>query len=167
MDFLEKNLEDIIYETALIPSKWDFVSNRGLLMCRPYKIIRQARIGNYGIADIITLTREELITITIWELKLGAVGPNTLLQLVRYIKGVKHWFDTYRKDWEEYYQIKGIIIGKSIDTQGDYLYLSEYFEQNNQSSVGAIDYYTYNYAFDGIRFQAESLSDYRLSNPGF
>jgi hypothetical protein len=50
MNFLEKNLEDIIFETHE-----NKLRDRGLEISG--KKLRQLRIGNYGIADMITYTR--------------------------------------------------------------------------------------------------------------
>lgn len=50
MNFLEKNLEDIIYETNN-----KYLRERGLFINGIKK--RQLRIGNYGIADIVTFKK--------------------------------------------------------------------------------------------------------------
>lgn len=53
-DFLEKTLEDIIFETSN-----DDLKERGLWICGNKK--RQVKIGNYGIADLITCNIERFL----------------------------------------------------------------------------------------------------------
>ena len=56
MRFLEKDLEQIIHESGM-----DQLNERGLPI--DGKMFRQMRIGNYGIADLITVTRPMYETI--------------------------------------------------------------------------------------------------------
>src|SRR5689334_20163596 len=97
MRFLEKNLEDIIYEADL-----DSLHSRGLTIHG--KRLRQVKIGNYGIADLITIERDvfnyayavqdtikPFITVTVFELKKEIVNIHTFLQAVKYLKGIKRY----------------------------------------------------------------------------
>ena len=63
MKFLEKDLEQIIYESSNKLLREKGLNIRG-------KKYRQLRIGNYGIADIISVRRyEDCLYINIYELK--------------------------------------------------------------------------------------------------
>jgi hypothetical protein len=153
MDFLEKNLEDIIYETDN-----NLLTKRGLFIYGKKK--RQVRIGNYGVADIITYYRgitdenEPELIINIYELKKDIINIDTFLQALRYYKGICRYLD--KRDFYENVRYRLILIGKTIDP-GDFKYLTD-FAYN-------INIFTYSYQFDGIKFTQER--GYRLINEGF
>jgi hypothetical protein len=93
MDFLEKNLEQIIYE-----SDTDILSERGLVIYG--KLIRQVQIGGYGIADLIEYERPRFDKsvgriikghINILELKKNYVDCGTFLQAIKYLKGISRY----------------------------------------------------------------------------
>ena len=83
MKFLEKNLEDIIFETDN-----EKLQERGLDIRG--KKFRQLRLSHYGIADIVTVSRiGQSLQIDIFELKKDVITVDTLLQALRYIEGIK------------------------------------------------------------------------------
>lgn len=62
MDFLEKDLEDIIYDSLI--NDYDCLIERGFHNSFEYSYeeqnlrgFRQLKIGNYGIADIVTVSK--------------------------------------------------------------------------------------------------------------
>lgn len=81
MKFIEKNLEDIIFQSNRLE-----LSKRGLNLRG--KIFRQVRIGNYGTADLVTIKKpnfysksewnnpyhDERFLVTIYELKQEKIG---------------------------------------------------------------------------------------------
>lgn len=176
MDFLEKDLEQIIFEAT----------DEQLLeqLYLSGKRLRQLRIGNYGISDLIFVRKEykknidydkystEILecglVITICELKKDKIGISAFLQAVNYAKGVK----VYLEKREFYnFDIEILLCGKSIDSTGGFIYLTDLFNQYENyipdeheftRSIKCIDYYTYSYNFDGIKFNRHS--DYRLNN---
>lgn len=179
MDFLEKDLEQIIYEAT------DEQLSEHLYLSG--KRFRQLKIGNYGISDLIFVRREYKqhidydkrtstiidcgLVITICELKKDKIGISAFLQAINYAKGVKVFLEK-----REFYNfnIEILLCGKSIDTSGGFIYLTDLFNQNEDCipyeteftrSIKCIDYYTYSYDFDGIKFNKEY--DYRLTNNGF
>lgn len=147
-NFLEKNLETIIFET---PN--DRLTDRGLEIDGYKK--QQVRIGGYGIADIICLSRDtdvhvdrvyQVVNIHIYELKKDKIDANTMMQAYRYLKGIKRYFEKRKV-------FKGVIvnyiihlIGKEI-CMGDFAYLLGVIPNMNA--------YTYSYDFDGITFNNE------------
>ncbi len=177
MTFLEKDLEIILYEAMQDNKKWDSLNNRGLERGKPYKSKRQFHIGNYGTCDLITLERpgfykdndqfffpENYLSITVYELKQNRISLNSLIQLVRYMKGINQWMKLYKKIE---YNIQGVLIGREIDINNDYIYLFEYLCHNEENTFGNISTFTYNYDIDGIKFNQEYLTSYTLINEGF
>lgn len=149
MKFLEKDLEQIIYEA----DKKE-LSNRGLTINGHIK--RQLRIGNYGISDLISIRRYfGKLIITIYELKQNEINVSTLLQALRYAKGVSDYINNFRgKRIEIEYRI--VLVG-SIVADSDFIYLPEF--------VDIVKIYTYNYKFSGIYFS--EIGTFRLTNNGF
>lgn len=179
MKFLECDLEEIIYKTY--QEKPNELIRRGLYDLNG-KMKRQLKIGNYGIADLITIERCEgfyydvlrdidvdgekyalcdatinsKIIITVYELKKDKIGISAFLQAVRYTKGIQDYFDKrglFKRIRIEY---KIVLIGKEIDLSGSFCYLKDIF--NN------IEFFTYDYDFNGIYF---TQSSYSLSQKGF
>ncbi len=157
MDFLEKNLEDIIFETDN-----KTLHSRGLFI--EGKKRRQIRLGNYGIADIIThrIKRtylsenytEPSLLFNVLELKKDKIDAGTLLQATRYCKGLERYIQQ-RKPLLDL-EFKVTLIGKEV-CHSDFIYLADIMHNLNV--------YTYKYEFDGIRFRNESR--YFLSEEGF
>jgi hypothetical protein len=160
MDFLEKNIEDIIWESDNIE-----LSKRGLYLHG--KMFRQLRIGNYGVADIVTIERVNKIdpnnskfikrglSITIYELKKSTVGISAFLQSLKYAVGIKRYLE-YRDFY--LFDIRIVLIGKSIDTTGELKYIPDLICMPTDDDFGftccvnQIDFYSYNYKIDGIYF---------------
>ena len=161
MVFLEKDLEDIIYE-----ADQDSLLDRGLYVCR--NKYRQLRIGNYGIADMVTFRKGAYIgngmrepsEITVYELKKDKIGLSTVMQAIKYVKGISRYLEYRSSDLEYYFSI--VLIGKSIENS-NMLYLTDYLE--NYQHERFLSYYTYNYELDGIRFHQKC--NYKLTNEGF
>lgn len=167
MNFLEKDLEQIIYET-----RNDVLQKKGLLINGIKK--RQLKIGNYGIADIVTFTRGNYLPIdfagecfggfnidpyiiTIYELKQNKISVSSFLQAIRYAKGVKNYLD--KRGTTINYEIRICLIGKEIDLSTDFIYLLEFIDN--------IDFITYSYDVDGILFTSHADKYYSLINEGF
>lgn len=178
MDFLEKDLEQIIYQTLKSKNGYGKLYKRGL--CFSYdqetmsflKLKRQVGIGNYGTADILAVNRyqdcpvdnlEPFLEISIFELKKNIINIDTLLQVAKYYKGIKRYIEDYRnKCFDLHFNL--ILIGKEVDINSDFIYLFDIF-----NSLEYIHFYTflYDYNFDGIKFTETTLSDYKLSDEGF
>jgi hypothetical protein len=172
MTFLEKDLEDIIFQATREQLKERNLFVRG-------KRFRQFKIGNYGIADLVTIERPYYHTgienhckgtITIYELKKDSIGINTFNQLIRYANGIKLYLE--ERDLLNYYNISLVAIGKDIDLSTSFCYLPNLFNQDiSEVAVGYSDLivtfnaYKYSYNFDGISF--DKISGYHLENNGF
>lgn len=165
--FLEKDLEEIIFK-----SDKEELHDRGLWAYG--KMLRQVRIGNYGIADLITIYRPSEDgprvkipgNIKLYELKKDKIGIGAFLQAVGYMKGIQEYLKKHRPHILEEYNFSICLIGKKLDTEGNFCYLTDLFTANEyEASRCDIEFYTYQYDIDGIRFKMES--DYALTNSGF
>lgn len=169
MEFLEKDLETIIWE-----SDKNKLTERGLEIRGVLK--RQLRIGNYGVADLVSFdkqfhdyydgTRQPCLLITVYELKKDMIGVSAFLQAVGYCKGIKTYLNKKKSSLRFRFEI--VLIGKSIDTLNQFTYLEDMLENYSDQSYGkihTIDFYTYNYGVEGLNFQHKS--GYDLIDKGF
>lgn len=163
MKFLEKDLEDIIWEADN-----EKLCERGLLIGG--KKLRQLRIGNYGIADLITIEKyndyidnEPFLHITVFELKKEKAGISAFLQAIRYCKGIS----TYLEKNKPYlnYKLNIVICAKEIDTNSDYIFITDLIESESYGMLSSVSNYSFDYNIDGITFKKES--GYDLTNKGF
>lgn len=159
MGFLESDLEEIISNA----SRKD-LAKRGLKI--DGKLLRQVRIGNYGVADLISVKRHHYndpyqLHITIYELKKDKVGISTYLQALRYLKGIRRYLE-YR-NFEYKYHIKIVLIGKTWDEFSIFSYFSEYL--NDYMQWDSLDVFTYSYNIDGISFNL--CTDVIMKEEGF
>jgi hypothetical protein len=171
MSFLEKNLEDIIYSVDN-----EKLRERGL----PIKgtVLRQVRLGNYGIADLITIERDtdyhrmqngEVVDectslhITIYELKKGIIDKHVFIQALKYAKGVARYIDVMQeREVERFlricsYDISIVLVGSYLSNDS-FIYLTDVIPE-------FITFCTYDYGFNGISFKCES--GYQLVKEGF
>ena len=180
MSFLEKDLEEIIYNYYELDKGID-LKKRGLNVFG--KLKKQLRIGKYGVSDLVSFKKEygtewgidcllndeahdnELtykpyyypkLVITVYELKKNKIGISALLQAVRYAKGISNYLD--KNTSIENIEFKIVLIGSKIDTSGSFCYLPSIFKGN-------IEFYTYRYEIDGIYFNKED--EYSLIEEGF
>lgn len=164
MNFLEKDLEEIIFNSSIVE-----LLNRGLPV--PPRLRRQVKVGNYGRLDLIGVDnwREDgRATITIFELKQKKISVSSFLQAVGYAKGVKSFFQkrrpykTHNKSCLHNPVIKIVLIGSEIDNHSTFIYLPQVISQGYDF---ILEYYTYEYKLDGIRFKSHNY--YSLTNEGF
>lgn len=152
MNFLEKNLEDIIYENAITEEGRRKLKERGL----PIKgmVFRQLYLGNYGRLDLLTIHNESYINFPdalifdVYELKQGVINIDTLLQAGRYAKGIKRIIATNGYDLHSRESIFRIhLIGSEVDLNGDFALLFD--------CLCNVNLYTYSYNIDGIYFKKQ------------
>lgn len=151
----ENALEQMVYENCRA-----VLHDRGLYIPKGKKI-SQVKIGNYGICDMLIYKRPHYFAeemgfseheVTIVELKKDEININTVLQVLRYAKGIERYFE--RKGLAV--SIKFLLIGKRIEEQSSFCYLKDY---------SPFEIYLYDYAIDGLNFRPSA--DYYLSNEGF
>jgi len=149
MDFLEKDLEDIIFNTPI-----EKLGERGLYLATPSIRKRQVYLGNYGICDIIFVQRrEDHLFIQLFELKKGLLNFDAFKQALGYARGIQ----VYLKSRKIKSHVQINLIGKELCKNDALTYLP--------NVVQNVMIYTYNYGFDGIFFNNEY--DYSLIDSGF
>lgn len=166
MKFLEKDLEEIIYESHKNNKKELY--EKGLPTIG--KMHRQLRIGNYGIADLVTFNKcfsyyhdSNCLKITVYELKKEKAGISAFLQAVRYCKGISQYVKFRNKDICLSFEI--VLCAKEIDTNSDFIFLND-FMSDSWIGVGIhLSCYSYSYGLNGIKFKLEH--GYSLTNDGF
>lgn len=164
MEFLEKDLEQIIYDADR-----ELLSERGLKISGVAK--RQLRIGNYGVADLVTFDKkycpwgDPYIDVTVYEFKKDQIGISTFLQSVNYVKGITTFFEERSIFTNARFNI--VLVGKSLDTESSFIYLTDLFTAytRDEQVVSSLKFYTYSYAVDGIKFKRHS--NYNLTEYGF
>ena len=174
MEFLEKDLEDIIFDTDN-----DKLQDRGLNIIGFKK--RQLRIGKYGVADLVTFSssinrddyeksKGEKITpylhITVYELKKDKVGVNAFMQAVGYIKGIQRYLEKRDFKFKVCYSIA--LIGRTIEFSTGFSYLPDVcnYDRVEFDYSEFLTIYTYSYnALNGVEFNDKS--GYKLIDEGF
>jgi hypothetical protein len=133
---LEKQIEDVIYEGCV--KNPDEMRKRGFCLPLNCKIYRQIRLGEYGIADIISIGKNENgeLSIYVYELKKDFVNVGDLLQLTRYMGGVVDWLlsvTNYDYNQKNNIDIKGFLVApqNNLELLGGWL--------DWQSNIGVID----------------------------
>lgn len=159
MKFLERSLEDIIYQTSNKELR-----KRGLLIGGFKK--RQVKIGNYGTADLVTFKHVPNVfqgkimshdfKVTIYELKKDEITLNTFAQACRYREGILRYLNEVR-EIDADIQVDIVLVGKRING-GDFTYTIE----------SMVDTYVclYDYRHDGIDFDY-IYDNYKLNISGF
>lgn len=164
MNFLEKDLEEIIYTTNR-----EILKERGLEI--KGKLYRQLRIGNYGIADLVSVEKQTGINngkfeghyfnITIYELKKDKIGISAFLQAMSYLKGISDYVDEFYPDATFSYNI--VLIGRSVDKYSSFLYMPDFIY--NVCGDNLVQNITCEFGIDGIEFKEHY--GYSLSEKGF
>ena len=159
MNFLEKDLESIIYESFANLKDRQQLVNRGLYHIEDAGYMaRQVRIGNYGIADLITMRRDEsIIQIYVYELKKNVVNIDALIQCSRYARGIRSYLTKRFPTCKIF--VDCVLIGARIDESSDWVYLFN-------ESLKNVSVYTYKYELNGLKFKAINMN-YSLINEGF
>lgn len=167
--FYENDLEEIIYTTER-----EKLKKNGLPINKEAKLLRQVKIGKYGIADLIAVNKEygpyhePYLNITVIELKESKIGISAFLQAVRYVRGIQSYFskrDFYR------YKIGIWLMGSSLDTTGSFCYLTDLivpddmFSPDHEPGLDHYCTYIYDYKFDGIKFK--DVRGLKLKDEGF
>lgn len=168
MNFLEKDLENIIWE-----SDNERLQEKNLPIYG--KKYRQLKIGSYGILDLLTVKKRywysvdddlyiPYLDITVYELKKEKVGVSTFLQAVRYVKGIKSYLEE-KHCMEAKYNI--VLCAKEVDIHSSFIFLVDLImpmkEPNNL--LNSISAFSFDYTLDGIVFKKHE--GYDLINKGF
>ena len=156
MDFLEKDLEEIIYNTPTV-DLW----NRHLFLAG--KRYRQLNIGSYGVADLVFAQRTpKALEINVVELKKDKIGISAFLQAIGYARGIKRYLEFRNFSFE--YNIRVTLIGRTFDKNSTYSFLADVINDFTRDEIynEFLENYTYNYGLNGIIF--EKQQDYSNVN---
>lgn len=171
MKFLEKDLEQIIYDADK-----ELLAEKGLRINGTLK--RQVRIGNYGICDLMTHERPYYNpyhknirkgVITVYELKQDKIGISAFLQALGYLQGIKTFLSNKKLDYNYNYKI--VLVGKELDLVSTYCFITDFindFDFDNHIDSDCkflVENYTYSFDINGIKFKEQS--GYNLNNKGF
>lgn len=181
MEFLEKDLENIIWE-----ANDEQLENAGLEFNG--KRFRQLRIGNYGVADLVTVRKENIyseyeyikngntkiidsyLVITVYELKKDKIGIGAFLQAIGYIRGIQSYLQ--KRNFEKFV-FRLNLIGSEVDDSGNFCYLSDLIHISqpcdepmwSNGYIEDVSFYTYHITLNGLKFK--SHIGYKLTNEGF
>lgn len=161
MEFLEKDLEEIIYNASN-----DKLEEKGLYLNG--KKIKQLPLKS-GRADILVCSKyssyhtgfkNSYIHFDILELKKGKIGISAFLQAIRYADNLKVYLDDNKPNLK--YNISITLIGSKIDDSGSFCYLSNLMEYDPlfepQNNLIGLRFYTYKIGIDGIEFKYEKMN---------
>lgn len=144
MEFLEKDLEDIIWEAYQSEDGKYGLFDKGLPISS--KMYRQVNLGDYGILDLMTVSiNPNYVRIAIYELKRDIVDISTMAQAARYGTGINKYIEERCNIHNRSISLEFFLIGKTIDRKSDFVFLysnSPYFK-----------IYLYKYGLNGIHFK--------------
>lgn len=152
MKFLEKNLENIIWE-VYESGNVDELRKRGLEI--DGNLYRQLPLGTYGTPDLLEVVLGadgSPWAIKIYELKQNDVGFNSLAQACRYLTALKSIFS------DENIDFRIVLIGGACDTTSDFVFL--------YNQLDFVSIYVYDYKIDGLYFEYVG-KDWRKTNENF
>jgi hypothetical protein len=159
MEFLEKDLEQIIFEASQ-----EELVNKGL--CLTGKKFRQLKIGGYGIADLVYIERphfnpysREMMKgiISVVELKQNKITISAFLQAVRYVRGIQRFLEINRLNLYDCFNFEIVLIGSKIDLDSSVVFLPDVFQNDSEgfmyeSSKTRISMYKYEMNLNGLEF---------------
>lgn len=137
-DFLEKTLEDIVFENK------EMINKRGLTML--YKNLeRQVYTKSGKIMDLVNFEEKDgIYCFTIYELKKGKIDFLAYSQILTYF-------------FEETIRVKKLYKGFKVNL----VLIGNSYEDNVLIACATsdiVDVYTYKYDFDGIKFEKMTKS---------
>lgn len=143
MNFLEKDLEDIIWNTSKTDEGRELLYERGLRI--EGKMYRQFALGEYGKFDLVSVKMSNYdINISVYELKKNIVDIQTMFQASRYASAINRYLEEKYPNLNKCINIRSILIGREMDLKGDFPLL-----YNNSPNF---DIYLYSYGLKGLFF---------------
>jgi hypothetical protein len=150
MKFLEKNLEDIIFETDN-----SRLNERGFVIFgRKY---RQVRLGDAGVCDIITIVYSKKTKkhhITIYELKKDNVNIDTYFQALRYANELENLILKRGLNIDNI-KIQIMLCGQQVYGDKNLINILNFYRDH----VACFSYY---YDFDGLQFNLYTPDKFKL-----
>lgn len=155
-EFLEKSLEDVIYDSANDSYQRELLKQHGLPIRG--KMYRQLDLGAYGRADLVTFClgnkafETRTLYVDVYELKRGVLTIEALLQANRYLTALETFFSETKDICERFlFQGRVILIGSEIENGNDFSRLLCHLPSHNID----IEYrfYTYKFCLGGLYFR--------------
>lgn len=138
MNILECEIEDLVWN-AIESYDHKLLQKRGLPIYPYFEYVRQLTLGSYGRADIVGFYAEPSfvhdgkkirnIHVQIIELKKETVGVDTLLQALRYAKGIQHKASIEKLHYTFHFSFH--LIGKRIDFNDELCYAPDLLSNVN------------------------------------
>ena len=92
MDFLEKDLEDIIWDASKTNEGRSILSKRGLDI--EGKMFRQVSLAEYGRIDLASVQIDpSCICVNIYELKKDFINLDSMIQVAKYGSAVREYIE--------------------------------------------------------------------------
>ena len=162
MDFLERDLEDILFECMCSKKGREILEEHGL--DTNGVVYRQVELGTYGRIDLMTVELDiseatPFLIITVYELKRNMIDVNALMQGARYITGLRDILSKYDNINAKNVDFRFRLIGKDIDKNGDFVFLYNLLNMN-------VEVYTFDFDIEGMFFNYEDKS-WVKKNEGF
>ena len=140
MDFIEKDLEEIIWETQKTDEGRKLLAERGLDIRG--KMFRQFNLGEYGTCDLLTIEfYDKYPHISVYELKRDLIDVNAVMQVCRYVTAIRRYI---KYKYDSGCDVTSYLIGKTIQTNNDFVFLCN--ELNN------IEILLYSIDINGLKF---------------
>ena len=163
MKFLEKDLEEIIWEQLQTTKGGEELLKRGLYTNQEGKHYRQLRLGSYGVADLVSISRSReyrdfpkldsvhpYLDITVYELKKDKISMSAFLQAIGYCKAIKRYVNRFRgKDSEIRFTV--VLVGYELDVNSSFSYLPDIINSEEFSLLN----YKYEFGIDGLQFSPQ------------
>ena len=161
MKFLEKDLENIIWQNANSEEGRRRLAERGLNI--PGITYRQVSFGSYGTADLvnfhITNSLQEngayIRVFTIYELKKEKVDIEAVMQAHRYKTALLQHLEEVQSSRPFDDIVRVVVIGSSIDSSSDFTFLYNYLFDT--------EIYLYDYKIDEIYFDLQEKNWYQIN----
>lgn len=126
MGFLEKDLEDLIFNNSQSVEGRMKLAERGLLISA--KTYRQVELSGYGRLDLRSVSMcDNRLLFNIYELKKETVGMKTFLQACRYRQALQNIVINRTKTKRES-EYKIVLIGRDVKKDDGFLELYEYID---------------------------------------
>jgi hypothetical protein len=147
MNILESEIEDLISENLKTIEGKNLLYRRGLHFVDIYdKFYRQVKLGNYGRLDLAGVRYDYIdrsYNVSVIEIKKDEINTQTMLQAIRYCKGIESMFSKYQVEIN--FQI--FLIGKSV-CKNDFCYIPDFIHN--------VNLYTYKIDLqNGLSFNAQ------------
>lgn len=167
MEFLEKDLEELMFNASNEELATAGISEFDCLGTS-IKRKRQLRIGNYGVADMVTFTKsyncssmwdeygvKPVLEVNVYELKKDGITVSAFFQALRYAKGIKSFL--CKRGFYEV-ELNIVLVGRlDLSIKSDVVYLNDVFDN--------VRLYGYTYSMDGLNFK--EIINYSLVDEGF